>query len=79
MDKKSLKMLEYPEVIRRLAQYASFNVSEQMAQNLHPETDSSIIRYKLSLTTEARKLLSVNDTFRLGGCSDLRPYLEVAR
>ena len=34
---------------------------------------------KDSLTTEARALLSVNDTLRLGGCTDLRPYLEVAR
>lgn len=79
MDKKSLSMLEFPEVIRRLRRYASFSASEILADALKPETDAALIRKKLSLTTEARALLSVNDTLRLGGCSDLRPCLEVAR
>lgn len=79
MDKKTLKMLEFPEVVRRLSAYASFSASEHLAQDLHPETDPKIIRYKLSLTSEARHLLSVNDSFRLGGCSDIRVYLDIAR
>lgn len=79
MDKKSLAMLEFPEVLRRLKRYASFSLSEKLAEALQPETDSALIRKKLALTTEARLLLSVNDSLRLGGCSDLNPYLEVAR
>ncbi|NMB92950.1 endonuclease MutS2 [Flexilinea flocculi] len=78
MDNKTLLMLEYPQVINRLAKYASFSASEEIARQLHPFEDQDLVQYKLSLTTEARHLLSVNDGLQLGGCTDLRPYLEIA-
>ena len=77
-DAKSLTMLEYPEVIGRLASYASFSVSEELAHSLHPYTDPEVIRYKLELVTEGRRLLSVNDSIRLGGCIDADPLLAIA-
>ncbi len=79
MDKKTLVMLEFPEVIKKLASYASFSASEQLAITLLPQTDLKIIRARQALTTEARSLLSVNDSFQLGGCRDLRPALDIAR
>ena len=78
MDYKSLTMLEYPQVIDRLASYASFSLSEKLARSLNPYSDPSVIRYKLELVTEGRRLLSVNDSIRLGGCIDADPLLAVA-
>ena len=78
MDEKSLTMLEYPQVIDKLASYADFSVSERMARSLRPYTDPSVIRYKLELVSEGRRLLSVNDTIRLGGCFDTDPLLAIA-
>ena len=77
-DKKSLTMLEYPEVIGKLASYASFSLSEELARSLQPYTDPSVIRYKLELVSEGRRLLSVNDSIRLGGCIDSGPLLAIA-
>lgn len=78
LDIKTINMLEFPQVVNRLAKYAAFSASEEIARNLHPYTDAGVIQYKLELTTEARHLLSVNDSIRMGGCKDLRPYLEIA-
>ncbi len=79
MDQKSIKMLEYGEVLKKLGAYSSFSASAKMAETLRPETDGSWIRKRQSLTSEGRRLLSVNDNIRLGGCTDLRPWLDVAR
>ena len=78
MDKKSLIMLEYPQVIDKLASYAAFSLSEGLARSLQPYTDPELIRYKLELVSEGRRLLSVNDTIRLGGCIDAGPLLAIA-
>ena len=78
MDNKSLAMLEYPQVIDKLASYADFSLSEKLARDLKPYTDPALIRYKLETVTEARLLLSVNDSIRLGGCFDAGPLLAVA-
>ncbi|MBQ6509029.1 MAG: endonuclease MutS2 [Flexilinea sp.] len=78
MDNKSLIMLEYPQVIDALASYAEFSLSEKLARSLQPYTDPSVIRYKLELVTEGRRLLSVNDSIRLGGCIDADPLLAIA-
>ncbi len=78
MDVKSLAMLEYPQVIDKLASYADFSLSEKLARDLKPYTDPALIRYKLETVTEARLLLSVNDSIRLGGCFDAGPLLAVA-
>ncbi len=78
MDNKSLAMLEYPQVIDKLASYADFSLSEKLARELKPYTDPALIRYKLETVTEARLLLSVNDSIRLGGCFDAGPLLAVA-
>ena len=77
-DIKSLTMLEFPQVVEKLASYASFSLSEKLARSLSPYTDHSVIRYKLELVTEGRQLLSVNDSIRLGGCIDADPLLSIA-
>ena len=71
-------MLEYPQVIERLASYAEFSLSEALARSLQPYTDPALIRSKLELVSEARRLLSVNDSIRLGGCIDAGPLLAIA-
>lgn len=79
MDRKSLTMLEFDSVRDRLGRYASFSASAAMAEKLEPLTDADIILRNLQRTTEARRLLSINDTYQLGGCRDFRPALMTAR
>ena len=44
-------MLEYPQVVEKLASYASFSLSDRLARSLTPYSDPSVIRYKLASTT----------------------------
>lgn len=79
MDEKSLRMLEFDEVRTRLSRYASFSASAERALSLVPDVDPETIARNLARTTEARRLLSINDSIRLGGCVDFRGALMTAR
>jgi len=79
MDEKTLNTLEYPKVLERLAAYAAFSASAELARALHPTRDLQEARDRLATTTEARHLLSVNDNISIGGASDVRPLVDLAR
>ena len=79
VDEKSIRTLGYGEVLSRLGRYASFSASARLAETLHPGTDNETVRRNLARTTEARRLLSVNNAYQLGGCVDFRPALLTAR
>ncbi len=79
MDQKTLLMLEFPQIVKKLASYASFSSSQELAEKITPITNPGEILYKLQETTEARHLLSVNDNFHLGGCINLRAQTEITR
>lgn len=79
VDEKSIRTLGYGEVLSRLGRYASFSASARLVETLRPGTDDETVRRNLARTTEARRLLSVNDAYRLGGCVDFRPALLTAR
>ena len=78
MDEKTLSTLEYFKVLDRLAGYAAFSASEKLAQSLRPTTDLDIAHQRQALTSEARKLLSVNADISIGGARDIRPLVERA-
>ncbi len=79
MDEKTLATLEYPKVLERLAGYASFSASAALARALTPARQLESARERLALTAEARLLLSVNAAVSIGGATDVRPLLAVAR
>ncbi len=78
MDEKTLLTLEYPKVLERLAAYASFSASAELARNLHPASRLEEAQRLQKLTSEARLLLSVNSDITVGGATDIRPLAERA-
>ncbi|HQE92502.1 MAG TPA: endonuclease MutS2 [Anaerolineae bacterium] len=70
--------LEYPEILKRLAQYTDFSGGAALALSLLPTSDCREARERLALTREARAMLDVRPEFALGGVQDIRPGVEHA-
>ncbi len=79
MDEKTLKMLEFPKVVEKLAAYAAFSASSALARALTPAKTLEEANGRLLITSEARHLLSVNDDIGVGGAEDIRPLVNQAR
>ena len=78
MHQKTLELIEYPKIKERLAEYAAFDASAELALALQPGTDADEIRERLTFTREARLLLSLNPDIRIGGVRDVRAQAERA-
>ena len=79
MDEKTLNTLEYPKILDRLAGYAAFSASADLARALRPTNDVEKAAARLALTREARQLLSINMDISVGGATDIRPQADLAR
>jgi DNA mismatch repair protein MutS2 len=73
MDAKSLSTLELPKVLERLASYAAFSASKDLARALEPTADLAEARRRQAETTEAARLLSLHTGLSIGGAHDVRP------
>ena len=60
MDEKSLEILEFPEIRRRLAEYTSFSASRELVLGLKPVTDYQTISLWLKQSGEGRHLPALN-------------------
>jgi DNA mismatch repair protein MutS2 len=78
MNDKNLRTLEFYKVLDRLAGYAAFSLSSEMARSLRPSTDINQVQILLAQTTEARRLLSINYDLSIGGASDVRHLADLA-
>ncbi len=78
MDEKTIVTLEYPKVLERLAAYAAFSASAELARNLHPANHLEEALRLQKITSEARLLISVNGDITVGGATDVRPLVERA-
>ncbi len=78
MNDKNLRTLEFYKVLDRLAGYAAFSLSSEMARSLRPSTDITQVQILLAQTTEARRLLSINYDLSIGGASDVRHLADLA-
>ena len=67
-----------PKVLERLAAYAAFSASAELARNLHPVNHLEEVQRLQKVTSEARLLLSVNGDITVGGATDIRPLVERA-
>jgi len=79
MDEKTLNTLEYFKILERLAGYAAFSASAELAHGLRPSNDMEKATARLALTREARQLLSINMDISVGGSTDIRPQADLAR
>ncbi|MCX6056344.1 MAG: endonuclease MutS2 [Chloroflexi bacterium] len=79
MDEKTIKTLEFPKVIDKLAAFAAFSVSADLTRSIKIATTLSEIHERQAKTTEARRLLSIKADVSVGGAHDLRPMADLAR
>ncbi len=78
MDEKTLKTLEFPRVVEKLAEYAAFSASAELARALVPATTLDEALSRQARTTEASKLLSIKADVSVGGAHDIRPLVTLA-
>jgi len=78
MNARSLRALEYSQILHRLAEHASFSLGKELALRLRPTTDEEEVKRRQQETTEARSLLEMEPRFTVGGAKDLRPHLKKA-
>lgn len=78
MDQKTLNTLEFNKIQLKLAEYAAFSASKELAFNLRPENKLDVVQTNLAATTEARYLLSLQAEVGVGGSRDIRPWVNRA-
>ena len=78
MDKKHLKTLEFPQILRRLSRHASFSAGQELALALEPSVVYAEVQQRLQETREARYLLEAQASVSLGGVHDIRPLAKNA-
>ncbi len=78
MDEKTLVTLEYPKILERLAEYADFSASAELARSLRPATDLDEIMKRQARTSEARRLLDISGDVGVRSAHDVRPLVDRA-
>ena len=78
MNARSLRALEFSQILRRLAEHASFSLGKELALRLRPTTDEEEVKRRQQESTEARSLLEMEPHFTVGGAKDLCPHLKKA-
>jgi DNA mismatch repair protein MutS2 len=76
MMDKFLETLELPKVLESLASVAAFSASKELARNLTPATELSLVQRMQSETSEACLLLSKAPALTIGGARDVRADVE---
>ncbi|HZU87282.1 MAG TPA: endonuclease MutS2, partial [Anaerolineaceae bacterium] len=79
MDEKTLVTLEYFKILERLAGYAAFSASADLARALRPTNDLEEAVSRQSRTREARLLLDTNADITVGGARDVRSLTQLAQ
>jgi dsDNA-specific endonuclease/ATPase MutS2 len=78
MDSKTLRVLEYPKILERLAANCDFSASAALARALEPTTSYDVAMLRQQETTEARRLITAQDV-SIGGAHDVREKVALAR
>lgn len=73
-----MSILEFPKVRERLASYAAFGISGELAYALQPSNRMEEVQARQARTTEARHLLSLNSDLSIGGARDIRSLVDLA-
>jgi len=78
LDSKSLEMLGFGQICEIVAGFTSFSASRELALNLQPLYDYERIFLLLRQSAEARRLLSLEPSFSIGGAFDIREAVKMA-
>lgn len=79
MEEKTLRKLEYEQIIKMLAERCSSGLGKELTGKIEPSLDLEEIRKWLAETTEAKELLRFNPDFSIGGVRDIRRSLNKAK
>src|SRR5579859_1236737 len=79
MNQKAIELLEFPLVRAQLAARCGFSVSKALAEELEPSADGVLVARRISLTSEAVRVLNVSPNLTTGGARDVRGPVERAR
>ena len=71
-------MLELPKVLDRLAEFADFPLSRQLALDLEPLTDRASVLAALDETRQARSALEFAPNLNVGSARDITPEIDAA-
>jgi DNA mismatch repair protein MutS2 len=78
MDEKTFATLEYAKILDRLADYAAFGASAELARSLRPVVNLEEVLKRQARTTEARRLLDISTDANVGAAHDVRPLADRA-
>lgn len=78
MDPRTLDVLEYHKIKQLLVQKATSPVGQELAENLLPVSDYTVVHTRLTGTSEARSILRTQPLVPLGGIREIRPALRRA-
>ena len=78
MDQESLEALEYPALLRHLAEYAVSSIGRERCLAIRPVHDESIVRSQLKEVSEVRRLLDSGTGCPVTSYAEVRPILERA-
>ncbi len=79
MDDKTLNMLDFPKILRKIEGYTAFRPSAELALSLKPLTDPLEILSRQNLIQEAIRYLHKFNQAGLGGAHDIRPIIDLAK
>jgi DNA mismatch repair protein MutS2 len=78
VDEKSLHVLEYDKITRRLADYTSFSGGRRLALDLRPAAERSVVAERLELLREAVHYSDRKGAPPLAGAHDMRDEAAAA-
>ncbi len=78
MDSKSIRTLELPLVLARLADFTSFSAGRARALESLPSSEIETVALWQRQTTEARRLLATRGEVSVGGARDVRAAVTAA-
>ena len=76
IDRHTLDVLEFRQVLSVLASFASSKLGRDAAQSLYPSQDTAWIAKRIAETTELKRLLEQGTRVPLAGLRDIRTLLE---
>lgn len=78
MHEKSIRTLEYPKIMEKVAREAAFSASKELVNQLQPTPNLEEARHRLAFTTEAYRLIELRADAGVQGAHDIRPHITRA-
>ena len=79
MNRKTLDRLEFRAILAKLAGFAAFSASKELALQFRPSTDFDEVLETQKGTTEARLFFPKKPGATLGGAPDIRDLVQSAQ